>query len=130
MSQEAMEAILNISYWYASPSGTFIRMFGVDKPLHVLPRFSTYKLVMQELSYNISTMLQPMLHRRKKAPWPSLPLRIGFYEIKSLKHVDGRVKDIVSFEFSTKDYNLYDPHGIGKNHCVKVYYPWIHGTFH
>lgn len=35
-----------------------------------------------------------------------------------------------NFGFGTKIFNLYDPHYICKNHFAKVYYPWIHGTFH
>ena len=46
MSQVAMEALLNITDWYASIEGTFIRMYNTEKSLHVLPRFSTDKLVM------------------------------------------------------------------------------------
>jgi len=38
MSREAMEAIINIAYWYASLDGTFIIVFGGEKPLHVLLR--------------------------------------------------------------------------------------------
>lgn len=54
MSLEVMEALINIVDWYASSSGKFIRMFGGEKPLHVLPRFATDKLVMQEVAYHIS----------------------------------------------------------------------------
>ena len=125
-----MQESLNIAYWYASAGGTFIRMFGREKHMHVLPRFSTYTLVMQEVAYHISIGLSARLYRRKKAPWPALPLRIGLYEIKRLKDADVKAKDIEKFEFGTKDYNPYKPHCICENHYAKVYYPWIHGTFH
>lgn len=130
MSQEAMEALLNIIDWYSSPSDTFIRMFGRDKPPRILPRFTMEKLVMQEVRYHISTRLSARLHRRKNAPWPALPLRIGLYDIKSLKDVDGEAKEIEKYEFGTKDYNPYDPHDIFMKHYVKVYYPWVHGACH
>jgi len=39
MSQAAMEALIDIAYWYASPLGTFIRMYNVEKALHVSPVF-------------------------------------------------------------------------------------------
>ena len=102
MSREAMEALPNIAYWYASPSGTFIKMFGRDKPPHVLPRFSMDKLVMQEVTYHISIGLLIGLHMRKKAPCPTLPLQIWFYDIKILKDVDEEAKEIVNFKFRTK----------------------------
>lgn len=52
------------------------------------------------------------------------------YEINILECADVEAKELVKFEFNTNDFNLYDPHDICKNHCVKMYYPWIHGTFH
>jgi len=88
MSQEMMQALLNIAYWYASPGGTFIRIFGAKKPPHELLRFSTDRLVTQEVAYHISTGLSARLHRRKKAPWPTLPLWVGLYEIRTLKDAD------------------------------------------
>jgi len=85
MSQKAMQALLNIVDWYASPIGTFIKMFSREKPLDVLPMFAMDKLIMQEDAYHISTGLSIGLHRRKKAPLPSLPLRIRLHEIQSYK---------------------------------------------
>lgn len=72
-----MEALLNIADWYASPEGTFIRMYNKEKALNVLPRFSKDKLVMQEVAYHISTGFLAALHKKKKAPWPKFPMRIG-----------------------------------------------------
>lgn len=46
MSQEEMEALIDIVDCYASTGGTFIKLFGREKPLHVLPRFSTDNLMM------------------------------------------------------------------------------------
>ncbi len=57
MSWEVMQSLLNIADWYASASGTFIRMFDLEKPLDELPRFTTNKLDVQEVAYHISTGL-------------------------------------------------------------------------
>lgn len=130
MSQEVMQELLNIVDWCTSPGGTFINMFGGKKPPHVLPRFATDILVMQEVSCHISIGLSVRPHRRKKTPWPSLPLQFELYEIWFLNDVDDKAKSLENFEFDTKDYSLYDPHCICKNHCAKVYDPWIHKTFH
>ena len=46
MSEVAIEALVNIEYWYASPLGTFIWVYNVEKAPHVLPKFSMDKLVM------------------------------------------------------------------------------------
>ena len=105
-------------------------MYNTEKPLHVLPRYAMNKLVMQEVTYHLFIGLSSGLHRKKKAPWPALPLMIELYEIKNLKYADVEVKELLKFAFSTMDFNPYDPHGICKNHFVKVYYPWIHETFH
>lgn len=55
MSSEEMDVIVDIPDWYASLAGTFIRVFGGENPLHVLPRYGTIKLIMQEVSYHLST---------------------------------------------------------------------------
>ena len=68
MSKAKMEALIDIANWYASPLGTFIWMYSAMKPPHVLPKFSMDKLIMQEVSYHISTGLATRLHRKKKAP--------------------------------------------------------------
>lgn len=46
MSREEMETIVDIVDWHASPSATFLRVFGEKKPLHLLQRYATDKLVM------------------------------------------------------------------------------------
>lgn len=130
MSQEAMQTLLNIAGWYASPDGTFIRMFDLEKPLDELPRFTTDKLVMQEVSYHISIGLSTRLHRRSKTPCPTIPLWIGLYEIRILEDAYVETEDLKKFGFGTKNFNLYDPHYICKNHYAKVYYPWIHEACH
>jgi len=68
MSQAMMATLVNIANWYASPLGTFIRMYNVEKTLHVLPMFAMDKLIMQEVAYHISTGLSTRLHMKKKAP--------------------------------------------------------------
>ena len=125
-----MQELLNIVDWYGSLSGTFIMIFGGEKPLHVLPRYVTDKLIMQEISYHLSIGLLIVLHRKNKAPWSALPFWIRLYEIKSLKDVYAKTKDIVKFEFNTKSFNPYEPHGICKDHPERVYFPWIHEVYH
>lgn len=70
------------------------------------------------------------LHRKKKVPWPVLPLWIRLYEIKILKDADVEAKDIVKFDFDTKDFNSYDPHSIFNDHVTRMYFSWTHETFH
>lgn len=124
-----MEAIVDITDWYASLGGTFIRVFGREKPLHVLPRYATNKLIMQEMSYHLATGLSPALHKKKKAPRPTIPLQIGLNEIKRLKVAYAKAKEIVIFELDT-DFNLYDPHSICKVNFMRFYSPWIDEEFH
>ena len=81
MLKATMEALIDIDDRYASPSDTFIMMYSAEKPPHVLSKFSLDILIMREVAYHISAGLIARLHRKKKAPWPSLPLRIGLYEI-------------------------------------------------
>lgn len=92
MLEEMMEAFIDIEYWYASPLGTFMRMYNTEKAPHVSPKFSMDNLAMQEVAYHILTGLSTRLHRKKKAPWPTLSLWIGLYEMHNLKHVEAKTK--------------------------------------
>jgi len=91
MYQETMEALLNIEDWYASPKVTFISMYNAKKYPHVLSRFAMDNLAMQDVSYHISTGLSVGLDRKKKEPWPTLPMKIRLYVIESLKEADVKV---------------------------------------
>ena len=46
MSKATMEALINIADWYASQLDTFIQMYSVEKPLHVLLKFALDVLLM------------------------------------------------------------------------------------
>ena len=125
-----MQPLLNIENCHRSPSGTFIRIFGKEKPPHELHKFSMDKFVMKEVAYHIYTRLSIGLHRRKNGPWPTLPFRIGLYEIHALKDADTEARDLKKFGFGTKSFNPYDPHCICQKHCAKEYYPSIHEACH
>ena len=125
-----MEALIDIVDWYASPLGTFIQMYNVEKVPHVLPNFSIDNIIMQEASYHILTGLWVRLHRKKKEPWPTRPLWIGLYEIQNLKYADAKLEEFKRFSFATRIFNLYDPHFFVKDHCARVKFPWIDGVCH
>ena len=105
-------------------------MLGGQKSLHVLPRYPTNKLVMQEFYYHISIGLSRVLQRKKKEPWPILPLQIGLYMIKNLKVADTEGKEIKKFTFGNLDFNLYDPRYVCKENYAKVHFQWLGGTFY
>lgn len=130
MLEAAMEALTNIVDWYASSSSTFIEMYNVKRPPHVLTKFSMDKLVMDEVSYHISGGLSTRLHHKKKAPSTTIPLRIGLYEIHNLKKTDAEIGEIVKYPFNTRSFNSYDPHCLVKDHCKRVQFLWIHVVCH
>ena len=74
-------------------------MFNVKKPPHVLPKFSLDVLFIQEVAYHIASRLTVRLQWKKKVPWPTLPLRIGLYEIQSIKQADVEVKQMKKYPF-------------------------------
>jgi len=81
---------------------------------------------MQEVSYYLVIVFSIGLHKKKKAPWPTLPLHIILYKIKSLKDSDVEANYIVNFELGTKEFNCYDPHGICKDHFTRIFFLWNH----
>lgn len=95
----------------------------MKKDLHVLPKFTMDRLVMQEVTYHITTRLLTRLHRKKKAPWTALPLWIVLYEIQNLKHGEAEMEEFNSFTFNTKSFNPHDPCRIVEDHCTRMYHP-------
>lgn len=110
MSQEKMEALIDMADWYASPLGTFIRM----------SKLSLDKLIMQEVLYHISIGLSARLHRKKNAPCPTLPLWIRWYEIQNFKNVHVETEEFKKFTFGTRSFNMYDMYFFVKDHCARV----------
>jgi len=78
MLKEAMEALLSIAYWYASPSSTYIRMFSVEKPPHVLLNFSSDILFMQEVAYISQQDWQLDYSGRRRNLGPLFHYRLGY----------------------------------------------------
>jgi len=76
MSHGAMEAVLEIIHWFASQDGNFLSLFCGQKSSHILPSYSIDKLVTQEFVYHLFTGLLTAFHRKKKSPWPTLPMQI------------------------------------------------------
>ena len=96
-----MEVIVSITYWYASPIGTFVRVFGGEKPSHFLPRYPIDRLIMQEVSYHLSIGFLIGLYRKKKVQWLTPIFWIKLYDIKSLKDANTQAKEIVGFKLGT-----------------------------
>lgn len=128
MSYEAMEVVSKIEDQFTSLDHTFLTLFGRQKSLHLLLRYPTDKLVMQEVVYHLSTRLLAVLQRKKKAPWNALPIQIGLYEIKNLKVTDTKGKAIEKFSLSHFDFNLYHPRNVYKDHCVRINFLWSSRT--
>ncbi len=74
-------------------------MFSVENPMYVLPKFSLDVIVMQELAYHSSIGLTDRIQWKNKAPWPTLPLRIGLYEIRSIKKANVEVEQMKKYSF-------------------------------
>ena len=59
------------------------------------------------------------MHQKKKAPWPTLPLRIRLYKIQSFKHSDVEVEQMKKYPFDLGSYNLYDLRCLMKDHSAR-----------
>lgn len=51
MTNKAREAIVEVADWFTSSQGTFISISGAYKSPHLMPKFVTDKVIMQEVSY-------------------------------------------------------------------------------
>lgn len=61
MSHEAMKIVTKVANWFASLDGTYLKVFDCQKPPHILLRYVTDKVIMQEISYHRITCLFSVL---------------------------------------------------------------------
>jgi hypothetical protein len=52
MTDKAIIVIRRIGDWYLMDHGTYMRIYGAVKPPHLLCRFISNKLVLQEVAYH------------------------------------------------------------------------------
>lgn len=81
-SKATMDAPIDIAYWYASPSHTFIRMLNAEKPLHVLLKFALDILIMQEVTYTSRQDWQLDCTRRRRHLGPRFHCGLGYMTSK------------------------------------------------
>jgi hypothetical protein len=80
MTDKAIVVIKRFGDWYLMEHGTYIRIYGMMNPPHLLPRFVPNKLVLQEVAYQtIIHGVGGMMYRLKKTIFPPLPLYVGNY---------------------------------------------------
>jgi hypothetical protein len=63
---------------YLLEYGTYIRVYGATKVPHLLPKFVSDWLVLQEITYQtVIHGVGTTLYRDKNSIWPPLPLWVG-----------------------------------------------------
>ena|SRR5713226_2052939 len=78
--------------------GTYIHIYGVIKPPHLLPRFVPDHLVLSEIT--TQTFLHgvgAVLSRKKRDTWPTLPVRVESYQFTTILEA---VKSIKMYHFA------------------------------
>lgn len=119
-----------ITRLFVSLDDNFLIVFDGQKPQHLLWRYATDKLAMKEISYHPSMGLLGVLYRKKKAPWPALPLQVALYEIKNMKDANTEDKEIEKFSFGHLEFNSYDPRNVCEQHCERIHFQWPINTFY
>ena len=99
-----------VASWFGEERFTYIRVFGNQANLHVLPLYIPDKLLAREISYQImAESTTQTLKKEKKRGWPPIPLRIGVYTLHDLKHAEKEATKIQSLTPATIPNRLYDP---------------------
>lgn len=93
-----------------------------------MPRYVTNKVVLQEVDYQFDKGLSGVLHIRKKAPWPTFPLRIGLYELKIHKAEITEIQEMHRLHFVVKDIHRFDPRRVCKQHCDNISFAWVYSS--
>jgi len=110
-------------------NGTYIIIYDVMKPPHLLPRLVHDKKILQEVAYKtIIHGVGGMLYRSKKAIWPPLPLYIGNYLFENTKHAQTKVDILLSYHFREERFKTHDPKNIFKENFNSMRLPYEYTT--
>lgn len=109
MSREAMDVVTKLAEQFASPDGTYLRVFGYQNSSPLLLKYATDILVRWEILYHLSIGLLVVFQRKKKAPWHTLPFPVGSYESMILKGSETEGNELENFRFKLMEYHSYDP---------------------
>lgn len=110
MIQEACQAISKIGDWYMNKHGVYIHVYGVATPPHVFPFLITDHMVFSEVLYQTyGSVATAILMRRKKSPWPKLPIKVGAYKVSSKETVAAESDALSSFWLGTSPFRRHDP---------------------
>jgi len=120
MSRETRKAVVEITDWFASPQGKYLKVFGSQMPPHLMLRYVTGKVVMKEVRYQLWT--GQLLQKKKKEHWSLFPLQVGYYELKNLKVVETKVGELSGLKFGEMSFHIYDPSIKCKQHCAKLHF--------
>jgi hypothetical protein len=117
MIDKAIIVIRRIGDYYLMEHSTYIRIYGVMKPPHLLPQSIPDKLVLQEVEYQaIIHGIGRMLYRSKKEIWPLLPLYIGNYLFENTKQAQIEVDILLSYHSGEERFRRHDPKNIYNEH--------------
>ena len=80
-SPEAKNLIATMGDWYVRESFAYIRVWG-SNTAHMLPKFVPYRLVIEEISFQIVTEgVYKKLDGPKRIVWPKFPQTLGSLSI-------------------------------------------------
>jgi len=125
MVDKDLSIVQKIRDWYLMEHGTYIRIYGAIKYLHLSPRFVPNRMVLQEIAFQ--TMIHGIgetLYHDKKAIWPPLPLWVRSYSFESIKKSQSEVDTLISFHFGEERFLRHDPKEVVKEYCSKHKHTW------
>ena len=64
------------------------------------------------------------LHERKKAPWPTFPLRIILYELNIHKAKSVEIKELDRLHIVVKEFHGYDPSRVCRQNYERNGFNW------
>jgi hypothetical protein len=101
LSREAMKLLKSIGNWYLQEDYTYLRIYGVTAPPHLLPKYVPNRIILGEIAYQ--TILQvfnaSLAKDSRKRTFISFNMYNGHYGLMNSKQARQEAKAMLEYKF-------------------------------
>lgn len=103
MSERVKQIVPFVVDWFMDQDDTYIIVFGAVKLPQLSPKLAKYRVVLQEIAYQVYKIVGEALLRTKKLSWLHIPFQLGAYELKDINEA------LTPYIFGDVRFHKYDP---------------------
>jgi hypothetical protein len=125
-----MRLLRSIGSWYLQEDHTYLRIYGVTAPPHLLPKYVPIRLVLGEIFYqkNLQGFSASLAKDSRKRTFILYHMYISHYGLMNSKQARQESNDMIKYRFPQGKFRRHDPQILVAKHnpFVSITWPYTH----